>query len=100
MQKEKATPECILDKCEENAGMMQVVLNTISSMVKDEYKEKAAELISELELRMFYENYLYDCHGSFLEEPVTCVVDFDQLKQIGSYTQDYIKAASYIFQQW
>ena len=92
----KATPECILDKCEENAKKIQDILNSVFSMVKDEHKEEATELISELELIMFYQNYLYDCHGSFLEEPATDVVDFDQLKKMLIFTQDYIKAASFI----
>ena len=58
----KKTNQQILEKACTNAAVIEDIMKELDALIPPENKAKAEKLWIDLQHRMFYQNYLYDCH--------------------------------------
>lgn len=59
----------ILEKTAKNAECIQELIDCIVDLTPDHLRDYVEMLKTRLERRLFYQDYLYDIHGTFIERP-------------------------------
>jgi len=71
----------ILEETVKNAKCIQELLNDLCDLAPDHLRDYVDMLKGKIELRMFYQDYLYDVHGTFTESP-EFVLDYTEYEEM------------------
>lgn len=74
---DKYDGDMILEEAEKNAKHIQELLNDLGALAPDHLNDYVDMVKGKLALRIFYQDYLYELHGTFIEAPPV-VYEYDE----------------------